>query len=175
MSQIVDLYLVYEFVKRLATPFNETKAFSLGLIDEKGKRLKKASSRDEKNAMTYFDRLIFNLKRLLAKLPGGESKFVSLAAALFLLKESEKPKDKRRQFISESDFFDFKRENTVLIESLLLTEDAPANAVGSGNIAGAGDGEDPPMRKKVIANYKKKNKAQANTVGRKTYSAIRTA
>jgi len=175
MSQVVDLYLVYEFVKRLATPFNETKAFDLGLIDEKGKRLKKASSRDEKNAMTYFDRLIFNLKRLLAKLPGGESKFVSLAAALFLLKENEKPKGQRRHFISESDFYDFKRENTVLIESLLLTEDAPANAVGSGNIAGAGDGEDPPMRKKVIANYKKKNKAQANTVGRKTYSAIRTA
>ena len=175
MSQAVDIFLVYQFIKRLAMPFNETKAFELGLIDEKGKRLKKASSKEEKNAMTYFDKLIFNLKRVLAKVTGIESKFTTFAAALFLLKESEKPKDQRRQFISESDFFDFKRENAVLIESLLLTEDAPANAVGSGNIAGAGDGEDPPMRKKVIANYKKKNKAQANTVGRKTYSAIRTA
>ena len=46
MSQAVDLYLVYSFVKRLATPFNETKAFELGLIDEKGKRLKKASSKE---------------------------------------------------------------------------------------------------------------------------------
>ena len=63
MSQAVDIFLVYQFIKRLATPFNETKAFKLGLIDEKGKRLKKASSKDEKNAMTYFDRLIFNLKR----------------------------------------------------------------------------------------------------------------
>ena len=61
MSQVVDLYMVYQFVKRLATPFKETKAFELGLIDEKGKRLKKASTRDEKNAMTYYDRLIFNL------------------------------------------------------------------------------------------------------------------
>ena len=52
MSQVVDLYMVYQFVKRLATPFKETKAFELGLIDEKGKRLKKASTRDEKNAMT---------------------------------------------------------------------------------------------------------------------------
>ena len=108
----------------MATPFNETKAFKLGLIDEKGKRLKKASSKDEKNAMTYFDRLIFNLKRVLAKVTGIESKFTTFAAALFLLKESEKPKEQRRQFISESDFYDFKRENTVLIESLLLTEDA---------------------------------------------------
>ena len=40
MSQVVDLYMVYQFVKRLATPFKETKAFELGLIDEKGKRLK---------------------------------------------------------------------------------------------------------------------------------------
>ena len=60
MSQVVDLYMVYQFVKRLATPFKETKAFELGLIDEKGKRLKKASSKDEKNAMNYYDRLIFN-------------------------------------------------------------------------------------------------------------------
>ena len=44
MSQAVDIFLVYQFIKRLATPFNETKAFELGLIDEKGKKLKKASS-----------------------------------------------------------------------------------------------------------------------------------
>jgi hypothetical protein len=173
MSQVVDLYLVYEFVKRLSTPFNETKAFKLGLIDDKGKRLKKASTKDEKNAMTYYDRLIFNLKRLLAKLPGGESKFVTLAAALFLLKESDKPRNKRRQYITESDFYDFKRRNMRLIEGLM--EEVPANNVGSGNIAGAGDGEDPPMRKRVIDRYKRKNKAQANTVGRKSYNAIRTA
>ena len=62
MGQVVDLFLVYQFIKRLSTPFEETKAYELGLIDEKGKRLKKASTRDEKNAMTYYDRLIFNLK-----------------------------------------------------------------------------------------------------------------
>ena len=173
MSQAVDIFLVYQFIKRLAMPFNETKAFELGLIDEKGKRLKKASSKEEKNAMTYFDKLIFNLKRVLAKVTGIESKFTTFAAALFLLKESDKPRNKRRQYITESDFYDFKRRNMRLIEGLM--EEVPANNVGSGNIAGAGPGEDPPMRKKVIANYKKKNKAQANTVGRKTYSAIRTA
>jgi len=158
MSQTVDLFLVYQFIKRLSTPFNETKAFRLGLIDEKGKKLKKASSSEEKNAMTYYDRLIFNLKRLLSKV-GVESKFTTFAAALFLIKEGNKPKDKRVTYISESE----------------MNEDAPVNAVGGGNIAGAGPGEDPPMRKKVIDRYRKKNKAQANTVGRKVYSMIRTA
>jgi len=173
MSQTVDLFLVYQFIKRLSTPFNETKAFRLGLIDEKGKKLKKASSSEEKNAMTYYDRLIFNLKRLLSKV-GVESKFTTFAAALFLIKEGNKPKDKRVTYISESDFYEFKNENKRLLLSL-MNEDAPANAVGGGNIAGAGPGEDPPMRKKVIDRYRKKNKAQANTVGRKVYSMIRTA
>ena len=173
MSQTVDLFLVYQFIKRLSTPFNETKAFRLGLIDEKGKKLKKASSSEEKNAMTYYDRLIFNLKRLLSKV-GVESKFTTFAAALFLIKEGNKPKDKRVTYISESDFYEFKNENKRLLLSL-MNEDAPVNAVGGGNIAGAGPGEDPPMRKKVIKNYKKKNQVQANTVGRKTFSMIRTA
>ena len=173
MSQTVDLFLVYQFIKRLSTPFNETKAFRLGLIDEKGKKLKKASSSEEKNAMTYYDRLIFNLKRLLSKV-GVESKFTTFAAALFLIKEGNKPKDKRVTYISESDFYEFKNENKKLLLSL-MNEDAPSNAVGGGNIAGAGPGEDPPMRKKVIKNYKKKNQVQANTVGRKTFSMIRTA
>ena len=173
MSQTVDLFLVYQFIKRLSTPFNETKAFRLGLIDEKGKKLKKASSSEEKNAMTYYDRLIFNLKRLLSKV-GVESKFTTFAAALFLIKEGNKPKDKRVTYISESDFYEFKNENKKLLLSL-MNEDAPVNAVGGGNIAGAGPGEDPPMRKKVIDRYRKKNKAQANTVGRKVCSMIRTA
>ena len=173
MSQTVDLFLVYQFIKRLSTPFNETKAFRLGLIDEKGKKLKKASSSEEKNAMTYYDRLIFNLKRLLSKV-GVESKFTTFAAALFLIKEGNKPKDKRVTYISESDFYEFKNENKRLLLSL-MNEDAPVNAVGGGNIAGAGPGEDPPMRKKVIDRYRKKNKAQANTVGRKVYSMIRKA
>jgi len=173
MSQTVDLFLVYQFIKRLSTPFNETKAFRLGLIDEKGKKLKKASSSEEKNAMTYYDRLIFNLKRLLSKV-GVESKFTTFAAALFLIKEGNKPKDKRVTYISESDFYEFKNENKKLLLSL-MNEDAPVNAVGGGNIAGAGPGEDPPMRKKVIDRYRKKNKAQANTVGRKVYSMIRKA
>ena len=174
MSQAVDLFLVYSFVKRLATPFKETPAYKLGLINAKGKRLKKASSKEEKNAMTYYDKLIFNLKRILS-VTGIEGKFTTFAAALFLLKESEKSKSNRIHFVTEEVFHTFKRNNRSLIESLVLTEDAPANAVGGGNIAGAGPGEDPPMRKKVIDRYKKRNKEEANTTGRKTYSTIRTA
>ena len=39
-SKVTDLVLVYQFLKRLTTPFDETKAFELGIIDERGKRIK---------------------------------------------------------------------------------------------------------------------------------------
>ena len=173
MGQVVDLFLVYQFIKRLSTPFEETKAYELGLIDEKGKRLKKASTRDEKNAMTYYDRLIFNLKRLIAK-AGIQSKFVTFAAALFLLKE-EQSGTKRDEEVTERELMLFKEQNMSTIKNLVeLTEEAPANAVGAGNIAGAGPGEDPPVSMRVLRRHRNKNKQQANTVGRKVFHQMRS-
>ena len=173
MGQVVDLFLVYQFIKRLSTPFEETKAYELGLIDEKGKRLKKASTRDEKDAMTYYDRLIFNLKRLIAK-AGIQSKFVTFAAALFLLKE-EQSGTKRDEEVTERELMLFKEQNMSTIKNLVeLTEDAPANAVGTGNIAGAGPGEDPPVSMRVLRRHRNKNKQQANTVGRKVFHQMRS-
>jgi|TARA_B100000123_G_scaffold271162_1_gene250375 hypothetical protein len=173
MGQVVDLFLVYQFIKRLSTPFEETKAYELGLIDEKGKRLKKASTRDEKDAMTYYDRLIFNLKRLIAK-AGIQSKFVTFAAALFLLKE-EQSGTKRDEEVTERELMLFKEQNMSTIKNLVeLTEEAPANAVGTGNIAGAGPGEDPPVSMRVLRRHRNKNKQQANTVGRKVFHQMRS-
>ena len=173
MSKVVDLFLVYQFIKRLSTPFEETKAYELGLIDEKGKRLKKAVSREERDSMTYYDRLIFNLKRLIAK-AGIQSKFVTFAAALFLLKE-EQSSVKRDEEVTEKELMLFKEQNMSTIKSLVnLTEEAPANAVGTGNIAGAGPGEEPPISMRVLKRHRNKNKQQANTVGRKVFHQMRS-
>ena len=38
-----NVYFVYQFIKKLVVPFNQTDAFKLGIIDEKGKVLKKRS------------------------------------------------------------------------------------------------------------------------------------
>ena len=175
MSQELDLFLVYRFIKRLSTPFEETKAYELGLIDAKGKRLKKASTRAEKDASTYMDRLIFNLKRIIAK-AGIQSKFMTFAAALFLLKEDQSVV-KRDEDVSEKELMLFKEENMSTIRNLVeLTEDAPANAVGGGNIAGAGPGEDPPISKKVLKRHREKvskMSAQSNTAVRKTFGQMR--
>ena len=167
-NRTVDLFLVYEFIKRLSTPFNETEAYNLNLIDKDGKRLKKASTREEKDAMSYFNRLIFNLKRLLGRV-GVYSKIGSFAAALLLMREST---TSRTDIITEWEFMEFIRENRELVDSL-IQEEVAANNVGGGAIAGASPGEDPPVHKRVLNRLKKKNKNSPEQTSRKVFNQIR--
>ena len=39
-SRAGDIYYSFRFVKLLTTPWNETDAYDLGIIDENGKRVK---------------------------------------------------------------------------------------------------------------------------------------
>ena len=86
---VVDLFLVYQFIRRLATPFDKWDAYKEGVIDDKGNILIKKKDRDskQKKAFGVFDVMVRNMKRILAKLPGGSTKLASYAAALFLIKE----------------------------------------------------------------------------------------
>lgn len=71
----------------------ETGAFKAGIVDEDGKRRKDFnlnSTDDRKEFSTHytpFHRLVFNIKKLMAKAPGGSSKIASYSAALYLIKE----------------------------------------------------------------------------------------
>lgn len=88
ISTISDTVYTYRFIKILVTPFEKTEAYELGLIDENGKRTdKQISSSKERSAYTYFHRIVFNIKKLLAMAPGGKSRIASYASALLLLKE----------------------------------------------------------------------------------------
>ena len=89
VKRAADLAYTFRFLKLLVTPFEKTKAFELGIIDKAGKRDKsvKLQTIDQKDAYTPFIRLVFNIKRLMGKIPGGQSSIASYAAALFLIKE----------------------------------------------------------------------------------------
>jgi len=89
VSTIADTIYTYRFLKLLVTPFSETEAFKLGIIDETGKRIKdkKIENQEERNAFNLFHRLVFNLKRLIETAPGGKSRVASYIAALALLRE----------------------------------------------------------------------------------------
>lgn len=96
LSQAADAAYAFRFLKLFVTPFEKTVAFELGIIDEKGKNLRpirKLGLQKEKAAYTPFIRLVFNLKKLLALVPGGRSKLASYAAALYLLKEKDNLND----------------------------------------------------------------------------------
>ena len=87
-----ELYFLYSFLKRLVTKFEKTDAYKLGIIDKNGKVLIKKrdfTTIEQRNAYTMMDTLIFNLKKLLGKIPFGKTTIASYAAALLLLREEK--------------------------------------------------------------------------------------
>ena len=92
LAGIGNIYFVYQFLKKLVTPFNKTDAFKLGIIDEKGKiliRRRDLKTEDEKDAYNLSDTLVWNLKKILGKIPLGKTRLASYAAALWLIKEQQ--------------------------------------------------------------------------------------
>ena len=102
VSRTADLFYAFRFLKLLVTPWNKMEAFELELIDENGKVLKKPKTNDEKSAYTVFHRLVFNIKRLLSKLPFGKTKLATYATASFLIKEhTQLPESKLIETLEE--------------------------------------------------------------------------
>ena len=96
MGRAIDLFVTYRFIKLLVTPFEKTDAYRLGIIDADGKRIlvpgttnKPTPLRtvEEKSAYTVLHKLVFNIKKIFAKVPGLRTKLGTYAAALFLLKD----------------------------------------------------------------------------------------
>lgn len=144
VSRALDLFLVYQFLKRLLLPFNQWPAYQAGIIDDKGKVLKKRNtlSGPERGYWGLFDILTANIKKIIAKAPGGSSKIASAMAAAYLLKEMSS--------VTEDNLI----EKTMVFEEKLnkMLEDAPANNAGSGNVAGLGVGPqgEPGRTKKSV-------------------------
>ena len=104
MGRAIDLFVTYRFIKLLVTPFKDTDAYKLGIIDENGNRVippkpkvgvwnrtpKPLRTSEEKNAYTVLHKLVFNIKKLFGKVPGLRTKLGTYAAALFLLKDTFK-------------------------------------------------------------------------------------
>ena len=91
MGRVIDALIAYRVLKLLVTPFNKTKAFKFGIIDDKGKVLIKSkdlpNSGPKREAYTLLIRFVFNLKRLLSKVGIRGPLGTSAAAALAFFKE----------------------------------------------------------------------------------------
>ena len=97
MGRVIDALIAYRLLKLLVTPFKKTKAYQLGIIDDKGKVLIKAKEftksfpsgkRDEaKKAYTLLIRFVFNLKRILSKVGIRGALGSAAAAAIAFFRE----------------------------------------------------------------------------------------
>ena len=92
-SRGADLYFVFRFLRLLTMKYTSTDAYKLGIIDKKGKALKKSADLEsikEKAAYTMLHRMVFKIRGLIEKVPlVGKSILLNYAAALFLLKEQK--------------------------------------------------------------------------------------
>lgn len=138
----VDLFTIYQVVKRLVVPFDHWDAYKLGVIDNQGQVLIPKAHRtpEQLNSFRLIDVFARNLKRLIALVPGGSSKVGTLAAALMLMKEDKLSSE---QYIPEHQDVD-----------CLLSEEV-VNA-GGGAIAGIGVGPsgEPGVTVKQQRHYK---------------------
>jgi hypothetical protein len=174
MSRIVDNLVAMKIVRMLVTNFSDTQAFKLGIIDAHGNTLKPAStlrSAEEKGAFTYLDRLVFNMKKIINRLPGGENRLKSLVGALWLVKEYYENGSRTTSLMEER----YKEVMRVLDSNVVLAEEQIAvtkvlaeDGVGVGaigaptnNTSGPVATQEPKIEKKKIKQYQVMNRRAA--------------
>lgn len=121
LKQAADVVYTIRFLKLLVTKFEDTGAFKAGIIDKDGNKNKdfdlgRMENRDAyRDHYTSFHRLVFNLKKIMAKAPGGSSVVARYGAALALIKEHGNLSDKQVERIHTEtgiDVLDVLAENT---------------------------------------------------------------
>ena len=128
MGRAIDLFVTYRFIKLLVTPFEKQEAYKLGVIDKDGNRILQPGTNkptilrtiDEKNSYTVLHKLVFNIKKLFAKVPGLRTKLGSYAAALFLLKDTFKEDVDPKMW--EQEFMKYLKENNFELDNTISEE-----------------------------------------------------
>lgn len=115
MGKIVDTLIVFRILKLLTTEFKDTNAYKFGFIDKDGNRIKFKTSdvssnqkikndpktKEEKDSYTLLHKMVFNIKRLIQKVPLGKTKFATYATALALIKENLELNDQQSEKLTE--------------------------------------------------------------------------
>lgn len=171
MSQMIDNLIAYRILKMLIVPFKETDAYKLGIIDANGKNLipfSKLKTSEQRDAYTYLIRFVFNLKKILNRLPGGESRTKNLIAAMWLVKEQQITRSRSTANLQEKfDYILKLLDNRVSLveEEILVTrflkEEGVANVTGS-----AVSTDQPKIDAKAAKKYKEGNFSIAAMVKR---------
>ena len=142
MGRAIDLFVTYRFLRLLTTPFEKTDAYKLGIIDKNGNRIRKPKSTqvavelnttEQQNSYTILHKLVFNIKKLFAKVPGLRTKVGTYAAALFLLKDTFKEHVEDPDMF-EKEFMKYLKENDIELDNEISEE-----VVGFGEVLPKGE------------------------------------
>lgn len=154
MGQVIDNIIAYRVLSQLARPFTESDAYKLGIIDDKGNVLIKSrdlKTQEQRDAYSYLTRLVFNLKRLLAKLPGGDNYTKNMVAALLLIKEARDQRRSRLDEVRVKQILDLVYSGAMFVEEQLIVEDfllVEEVGAAAANITGTGVSTDIPVIRK---------------------------
>lgn len=119
MPTAIDVFIAYKFIKQLTKPWKNWEAYKLGLIDDRGKKLRSIETNADKDAYPLWKIMVRNLKRLLDKVPFGKSVIGSFAASLWLIKEELGVEDIT---VLENEFKKYLEESEFLVEHEELKE-----------------------------------------------------
>lgn len=152
MGRFVDSIIAYRILRMLTTSFEDTDAFRLGIIDAKGKELKKMSQLntvEERDAYSILHRMIFRIKRIIEKVPVENKKLATYAAALSLIREhaeaKTEPIDLEHQYLNKLQYADLNEDiqfiqncsnKKLMLPFRAFAEEAPANNAGTPGVAG---------------------------------------
>jgi len=119
-----DFVYALRFLRLLTMPWEKTEAYKQGIVDKDGKKLKKPETPAERGAYTTFHKLVFNIRRLLGKIPLGKSTIARYGAALYLIKEHVDISDKKlAKVLTEITGMEIEGNHLVESSDWFLTED----------------------------------------------------
>ena len=167
MSRIVDNLIAMKIVRMITQNFEDTEAFKLGIIDHQGNNLRKMSTlstEEERNAYSYLNRLVFNMKKILNRLPGGENRMKSLVGALWLVKEyyesgsrtTSLMEDRYKHIMRIIESSVVLAEEQIIVNRVLSEEGMGAAVVGgapTNNTGGPVSVQEPKIEKKNVKKY----------------------
>ena len=142
MGRAIDLFVTYRFLKLLTTPFEKQDAFKLVIIDGDGNRIRQPNSTrpavelsttELKNSYTILHKLVFNIKKIFAKVPGLRTKVGTYAAALFLLKDTFK------ESVDDPDVFEKEFMKYLKEQGIELDNEISEEVIGFGEVLPKGN------------------------------------
>ena len=149
MSRALDAVVAIRILKMMATPIEKSGAFTAGIVDKTGKKLREPSGTQELNMYSMLQKFVYKVQYALSHSPSyGAKRLLTFASALALMREYEE-RDTREDVATLLELYmndEHVQQNAKLLEHNLIsfrdyyTEEVAANAVGHGGIDAIGIG-----------------------------------